>query len=417
MRALRFLNFAARAGLIAVISGLSLTASASEASQRERLHQLFQQIGLQSSDSVLISRDGGAVLFSHQESKALVPASLMKLLSAAAALDLLGEDFRFKTYFYRRGDQLWVQGKGDPFLVSEEIELMANKLRRHGVDWIREIVIDGSYYQIANVPGRTKVDDPYNAPVSAVSANFNTVFLHNKNGRLISAESQTPLTEEAKKAAKRTGKPKPGKRERIQLGDERASQIYFAELLMTKAGMNTRPVSQSTVPDDISDFELLFVYNNSRVLTEVLRGALEFSNNLIANQVFLSLSEGDSASFDKAASRMTEFAKQTFAWESFKAVDGSGLSRENRLTSKQIDQVLTFLAPYKNVLKSYDVGEGVKVRAKTGTLSNVHSFAGFIEIEQNDYQFVFNFNRQVPYRFRESLLKKLVMTLRDKDSL
>ena len=91
-------------------------------------------------------------------------------------------------------------------------------------------------------------------------------------------------------------------------------------------------------------------------------------------------------------------------------VEGAGLSRKNRLTARQINDLLTRLGNNKELLKSYPVKEG-QVWAKTGTLAGVRSFAGFISKHGRRYQFVFNFNRAVSYRYRETLMKRLVASL------
>ena len=49
----------------------------------------------------------------------------------------------------------------------------------------------------------------------------------------------------------------------------------------------------------------------------------------------------------------------------------------------------------------------IYARAKTGTLNGVHSFAGFLTVDQHQYQFVFMFNRKTPYRYREQILQLL----------
>jgi D-alanyl-D-alanine carboxypeptidase/D-alanyl-D-alanine-endopeptidase (penicillin-binding protein 4) len=69
----------------------------------------------------------GRVLYSHDESVPLAPASTQKLLVAAAALDLLGPSYRFTTTVVAarppiagQVEQLWLVGGGDPVLSSPE---------------------------------------------------------------------------------------------------------------------------------------------------------------------------------------------------------------------------------------------------------------------------------------------------------
>jgi len=59
------------------------------------------------SDSILVVEDGRGDLTAWQASKAMVPASLIKLSTAYLALDKWGGDFAFYTDFYRYGDVVW----------------------------------------------------------------------------------------------------------------------------------------------------------------------------------------------------------------------------------------------------------------------------------------------------------------------
>jgi len=56
----------------------------------------------------------GENLFSHHARQPLVPASNMKLITTAAALDLLGADFQYETVFALDGDDLVIRASGDP---------------------------------------------------------------------------------------------------------------------------------------------------------------------------------------------------------------------------------------------------------------------------------------------------------------
>lgn len=58
--------------------------------------------------------ESGAVLYDRNSDAPLIPASNMKILTAAAGLDLFGADHTFKTYLALDGDDLWIIGTGDP---------------------------------------------------------------------------------------------------------------------------------------------------------------------------------------------------------------------------------------------------------------------------------------------------------------
>ena len=97
--------------------------------------------------SVLLQSPAGEIVFSLNADMPLVPASLLKIPLAQAALTALGEDYRFETHFYQnaRGDLL-VRGLGDPFLVSEEIALIAKRLSQQRLKRIRRLVVDDSAF-------------------------------------------------------------------------------------------------------------------------------------------------------------------------------------------------------------------------------------------------------------------------------
>ena len=118
-------------------------------------------------------------------------------------------------------------------------------------------------------------------------------------------------------------------------------------------------------------------------------------------------------SFTQAASYTEQKLSALFAWQGHRLVEGSGLSRLNRLSAQQIDDLLLKLEPYKTLFKKTP-NTKAEVRAKTGTLNGVRSFAGYIDFEQTSYRFVFVFNRQVPWRYREQLLATLVDQLAKK---
>lgn len=91
-------------------------------------------------------------------------------------------------------------------MLSEELDLVAKQILAELPDnapVIKGIVINGSFFHDVAVPDRSGVNDPYNARLSAVAANFNTVFLNKLGRKITTAEVQTPLTPTAKCLARR----------------------------------------------------------------------------------------------------------------------------------------------------------------------------------------------------------------------
>ncbi|MFT6097721.1 MAG: D-alanyl-D-alanine carboxypeptidase/D-alanyl-D-alanine-endopeptidase (penicillin-binding protein 4) [Arenicella sp.] len=381
---------------------------------------VLENLTLSDADSVLVVTDSDARVFAWQASKPLIPASVTKLATAYLAIDKWGLEHRFHTDFFIQAETLWVKGYGDPFLVSEEMDVLADALKAalqaRGITELTDLYVDNSYFSFASVPGRSKVSDPYNAPVSAVSANFNTAKLSNENGVISSAEAQTPLTNTAKKMAYSLTKSV----DRVNLVDSDNAQSNFAELLLAKLGMVNTAITINKTLDGRET--LLYRHLNTHSLADVLRGSLEFSNNFIANQVFLKLADNattDKVSFDLSRDYANTALAVRFGWRHHSINEGSGLSRKNRLSAEQINDLLKALQPNKVLFKKIKVSsKTVSVYAKTGTLNGVRSYAGYIELPPTTsqqsvrkYRFVFNFNRAVGYRYRDQVLEKLIADL------
>lgn len=127
----------------------------------------------------------GDVLFSHQEDIRLHPASNMKLLTGAAALETLGEDFRFQTEILTDGKQientlhgnLYIKGKGDPALLKSDLDDFASELKALGIDTIDgNLVGDDTWYDDIRLSQDLNwSDEPFHtgAQISALSLSPN----------------------------------------------------------------------------------------------------------------------------------------------------------------------------------------------------------------------------------------------------
>jgi D-alanyl-D-alanine carboxypeptidase/D-alanyl-D-alanine-endopeptidase (penicillin-binding protein 4) len=393
----------ARLGLASALLALAVTWLAGAAATAAPGDALGKVLALPRAS--LLVEESGTTPIAHQADQPMVPASTMKLLTALAAIEHWGLPHRFHTDFLRAADgSLWVRGYGDPFLVSEELEQIAAALRARGVERVPGIGVDDGYFaEGVEIDGRSATDNPYDAPVSAVGANFNTVSVRVTGQGVGSAEAQTPLTPLARELA--SGLPRG--EHRINLKERPLARRYFGEVLAAKlaeAGVSVGGRHRSgAVP---AGAELLYRHQNSRSLREVIAAMLEYSNNFIANQVFLLLADdgrGGPVTVGAAQQRMHAWADQRFGWGNYRVEDGAGLSRGNRLSARQLLDVVKALAAYRDLLPAQN---GV-IRAKTGTLTGVSCYAGFVERRGAWVPFSLLINQPVAYNLRLEVAEAL----------
>lgn len=123
----------------------------------------------------------GAMLYQHNADTRLIPASSLKLLTSAAALDVLGADYRFSTQLLSNGRQqgnalmgnLYLQGTGDPSIQREDYRALAAQLAQQGIRRISgDLVFDDSWFDAVRLGTEWANDDEdsyYAAQISALS--------------------------------------------------------------------------------------------------------------------------------------------------------------------------------------------------------------------------------------------------------
>jgi D-alanyl-D-alanine carboxypeptidase/D-alanyl-D-alanine-endopeptidase (penicillin-binding protein 4) len=326
---------------------------------------------------VLVMDAQGKELVAQNADQPFVPASVAKIVTAWVAMQVLGGDYRFQTRFYLdRNRVLYVRGGGDPFLVSEELALLAPALvAAVGKAPVTGIVVDTSYYP-SNlfIPGIEESSRSYDAINSALAVNFNTIAAVRSGKKVQSAEKQTPITPLAISEFRARG---PNGRGRISLSQDPAVSVRYAgELLaafMVRAGGSVKgKISAGSVPAGLAT---VYVHRQSRPLSVVLAEMLRGSNNYVANQVFLEIGghrSGGPVSLKKSLQVTNELLAANGVAGAIQLEEGSGISPGNRFTARGLAKVLDLFAPYTDLLVG---GKGAAY--KTGTLDGVRTLAGY----------------------------------------
>lgn len=349
-------------------------------------------------------------LVADNNNRSFIPASTTKIVTAWLALNRWGEDHRFVTDFYYDPQQftLWIKGSGDPFLVSEELAIITTQLRQRGINRVDTLALDGNRFQRGLVlPGTSRTNNPYDAVPSALAANFNTINLKKVNGRVRSAEKQTPLTSYAKSMAKGFKKNKL----RVNTGhDPHKAEYYFGELLLAFLKQQGISAANNIVRGTAPQQAPFYSHFNSRTLGDMIRPMMKYSTNFIANQLVLMMS---SEHYNRPANAadvqryMEDNLRKAFKWQNFSFREGAGLSRKNRISPEQLVHLLQNFEQWRHLLPEVETG----VYAKSGTLKKVSTLAGFI-VQNGEWKpFALMMNQSVPHKLRNHIAKELRSTL------
>ena len=378
--------------------------------------------------SVLVQEAGsGPTRLTLNAHRAVNPASLFKLLTTYAALDQLGPAYTWKTPVWLNGrlqngvleGNLHIQGRGDPKLTLERLWLLVQRLRQMGVAEIRgDIVLDQSAFTVAEA-STAEFDNeplrPYNVRAQALLLNLSAVLYTftpdaARGVAVVSAEpalqgvqvdASVPLVGGPCNDWRGALKATPGDSERMRFAGSYAAacgervwplaypdaKLYAARLLATLwrdvGGRLAGSVLEGPAPEGVkASFEL-----TSPALAEVVRDINKYSNNVMAQQLLLTLalqSPGAVRATPEAgreALRQWLSQRQGESPESLQGVvidNGSGLSRQTRLSAALLARVLqaAWSSPVMPELMA-----SLPVNGLDGTLRRSQSSAGMAHLK------------------------------------
>ena len=393
--------------------------------------------------------DGRQPLISHNPRQAMNPASVMKLVTTYAALDLLGPAYTWQTLALVEADpadgvlagNLYLKGGGDPKLAVEQFTALLRQLRLKGIRHIGgDVVLDRSAFAVPGEDPATfdnKPLRPYNAGPDALLVNFKalTLNLSATDGR-VRVAPETPadnltIDNQLKATNGDCGsdwkdfviiRPRlDGNGQRLEFsgtfpeacGEKHLSispfpadlqvSSLFRALWQEQGGSLAGQVRSGTTPPSAKPF----ARQDSPPLAELIRDINKFSNNVMARQVFLTLGHQEGpATLEAARAGLSQWlADRKLRFPELVLDNGSGLSRKERISADSLSRLLLeawrspLMPEYVASLPLVGIDGTMKKRLtaspatgrahiKTGYLEGVRAAAGYVLDSQGRYYVV-----------------------------
>lgn len=455
MRMCRAFHVGLSMGLIVGFLGFPIWVKAADALElKKKVENFIVKSGHLNKDHIGISiYHKGNEIVDLNANKKLIPASVTKLFTALAVLEHIPPGTKFMTRLMSsakkesailKGD-LYLVGAGDSGFVSESMWYLVNAFSREKIKQIEgDLIVDDTLFddkRFDDSRENHRVDRAYDAPVGAMSFNWNAVNIFIRPGEKNGAPAEVIIDPE---------------NEYIQLSTDiktAKTTNYSVDRRLTPEGRDLIRVSgkiaegskEVVVYKGISDPNLWAGYNLKQFLKEkgiIVKGKIKsgkvpiaaktlaespskpiellladmnkFSNNFVAEMLTKQLAafNGAPGTLASGLNLIRESVRDAGVTDrEFEIYNPSGLTRENQFSARSLVKVLEkvrknfrLFSEYVSSLPIAGVDGTLKnrmkdgqsfrwVRAKTGLLTGVNSLAGFIGLEDGEvmsFAFIYN---------------------------
>ena len=431
--------------ICAFVFTTSVLAQSASATLHTRLSRLMNQEFFQRATAGVAVYDLTAqkMLYTHNEKRLCRPASNMKLLTSAAALSALTSDYSFKTGLFYTGvisekgqllGDIYLVGGFDPELKFADMDTLISWVKKAGIH-----SMDGRLYLDASMADTVfwgkawSWDDdletfqPYLSPIPLNKGVAKLKVIPAMPGRapIIQTEPESSFIQIVNRATTtmnsaepagntlRIGRESNGTNNRIvvsgsisasanayetkiSLKNPRVYALTIFHEKLIKQFPESNIVASGTMRVPATAQNLGYVTHS---IAEVLKRLNKESDNLNAEMLLYALgyrkNNGPSSIGKGIAGVQQLMTKLGFDPDSYRMVDGSGLSNQNCLTPEQLVAVLKYLyqspdfdlfhrtlpvagvdGTLANRMKNSDAYR--KVSAKTGSLTGVNALSGYV---------------------------------------
>jgi len=365
------------------------------------------------------------------------PASLMKLLTTYAGLDLLGPGWTWRTPVWLDGElrdgvlegNLTIQGRGDPTFAAQRLWALMQRVRQAGVRDIHgDIVLDRSAFSLPDHdPGEFDGESrrPYNVGADALLLNYKSVVLTitaDPARGVAHIATDVPLAGvRVDTGVSLDAGPCEDWRNALRADFSDPAAVRFAGSFAAACGekvwavayadpstFNARAVlgiwqrlggelrgavREAPAPASAPTFELV-----SAPLADVIRDINKFSNNVMAQQLFLTLGWAQRGSGTPESARQVLSAWAADRWgpqltAGLVVDNGSGLSRQASVSARLLARLLqsAWAGPWMPELMASLPISGLdgtlrrgpdlagRAHLKTGSLRDVLGVAGYVQ--------------------------------------
>ncbi|MBE9183956.1 D-alanyl-D-alanine carboxypeptidase/D-alanyl-D-alanine-endopeptidase [Microcoleus sp. LEGE 07076] len=378
-----------------------------------------------------------ATLYSRDAAKYFIPASNVKLLTTAAALQKLGADFRIKTSVYSgENGNLYIVGRGDPSITETGLKSLAQQLKRRGISQVNELIGDDSYFQGNAVNPNWEWEDAqagYGAPINSLIFDRNSIELllsPQDLGQPLKVTFAEPQLTNQWQILNNSETVRQNEPEFVDVGREfdrqtirvsgqlrvgaESESAYVAvvnpasnflqhfQQALANAGIK---VDRAVVASNSRSFSQELAAVESPPMAELVKETNQESDNVyaevllrllgkITESIPLQPTDSSEIGLKELKTALTELGVNP---NSYILADGSGLSRHNLISPEALVQTLRLMAnsPAASIYRASlpiagengtlknrfnSTASRVILQAKTGTLSGVSALSGYIEV-------------------------------------